>query len=111
MKTIVTLYRRDKLKRIQEWSIEVERTSFRTTEGLIDGVKSTSQWTECFGKNLGRANETSPGEQAHKEANSRIRMKLEEGWTDKLDEIDIVIKKVSPMLAENWQDYKSKILD
>lgn len=63
-----------------------------------------SAWTTCNGKNLGKANETSPEEQAEKEAKAKWQKKLDSGYWE--NEADIHKSKFfEPMLAKKWEDY------
>lgn len=89
----------------QCWQIFVEGNSFRTVEGIKDGTMTTSAWTTCKGKNLGKNNETSPEDQAEKEAAAKHKKKLESGYW--LNEADINQSKYfEPMLAKKWLDYE-----
>ena len=63
-----TLYKRDSKGKTRQYAVEVSGNKYRTIAGLVDGKKVTSAWTECFGKNIGKANETSDAEQAQFEA-------------------------------------------
>ena len=68
-----TLYKRDSNKKIREYTIEwtgngVMAPGFRTVAGIQGGKMVTSEWKLTEGKNIGKVNETSPSEQAEKEA-------------------------------------------
>lgn len=98
------LYSQTSLGQTQVWSIEVDGNKFRTTEGIKDGAMTTSAWTVCEGKNIGKANETSPEDQALKEARAKWKKKLESGYWE--SEADIgKTKFFEPMLAHKWADY------
>lgn len=98
------LYSQTSLGQTQVWSIEVDGNKFRTTEGIKDGAMTTSAWTVCEGKNIGKANETSPEDQALKEAKSKHKKKLESGYWE--SEADIgKTKFFEPMLAHKWADH------
>ena len=60
-----------------EYTIEVKENKFRTISGYTDGVKTTSEWTICQGKNIGKKNETTPEQQALAEAQAMYRKKIE----------------------------------
>jgi len=107
---MITLYKRSKSGKVQVWSIETEGNKFRTIEGFVDGVKTTGEWTICKGKNIDSSNETSPEEQAIKEAKAKIVKKQESGYTENIDEVDSAKVKIAPMLAHKWVDYKDEIL-
>ena len=67
-----TLYKRqESLNKIQEYSLEVVGNHYRSTSGYTDGAKTTSEWTYCGGKNVGRSNETTDVQQALLEAQAK----------------------------------------
>ena len=103
-----TLYSRATTGKTLEWTIEVEGNKYRTISGHIDGVKTTSQWTVCEPKNVGRANATTAEEQALAEAIAIHRKKMEKGAFEDINSIDTPIY-FEPMLANKWQDYQDKI--
>lgn len=102
------IYKATKAGKIQEWRIEVEGNKYRTISGQTDGQKVTSEWTVCAGKNIGRSNETTPEEQAKKEAESKRKIKLEHGYYEKIAEVNKP-QYFEPMLANNWEDWKAKV--
>lgn len=106
MSNSYTLYKRAKNEKIQQWSIEVEGGRFRTTEGFVGGALTTSEWTVCQGKSIGKANETSPVQQAAKEVAAKIQKQKDKGYADKVENVDFARKKISPMLAHKWDDHK-----
>ena len=77
---MTTLYKPTKLGSTQQWSIEVQDDSFICTYGQLDG-KMQTQVTKCEGKNLGRANETSPEQQAILEMEALIAKKIKSGYS------------------------------
>ena len=103
-----TLFKRAVNGKVNEWTVEVENNCFRTISGYTDGVKTTSEWTCCSGKNLGKKNETTPEQQALAEAQAMWTKKLELGSYESIDDIDIP-KFFNPMLAHKFEDYKDKI--
>jgi DNA ligase-1 len=104
-----TLYKRAVNGKINEWTVEVENNCFRTISGYNDGVKTTSEWTCCAGKNIGKKNETTPELQALAEAQAMWTKKLELGSYESIDDIDTP-KFFNPMLAHKFEDYKDKII-
>ena len=108
MKKFPTIYSRTKNGQVQTWRIEVEHDKFRTVEGLLDGALTTSAWTIAQPKNVGKKNETSGEEQALKQAAAKHKAKLEEGYHEKIKDIDIV-KFFEPMTARKWKDIKKKV--
>lgn len=84
-----TLYIRHTNGKIGSWAIKVEaigdvaKTTVTATKVL--GGKATETITEhTEGKNIGRANETTPREQAVFEAESKVNKKIDKGYTETL---------------------------
>jgi len=100
------LYKRTKNQAIQTWQIFIDGDSFFTREGILGGKITQSKPTKCKAKSIGRVNETTPEQQAVKEAKSKIDKKLKHGYTEDIDEIDNVDMFYEPMLAKKYQDYK-----
>lgn len=98
-----TIYSRTSNGSIQEWTIEVIGNTFRTHEGLMGGKITTSKPTVCESKNVGRANETTPDAQAEAEAKSKWQKKLDSGYYEDINQIDIE-KFSEPMLAKKYDD-------
>jgi len=103
-----TLYKRAVNGKINEHTIEIENNCFRTISGYTDGVKTTSEWTCCSGKNTGKKNATTPEQQALAEAKAMWTKKLELGSYESIDDIDTP-KFFNPMLAHKFEDHKDKI--
>lgn len=100
-----TVYKRTATGAIQKWWIDQEGHQYRTNSGQLEGVVTTSEWTTCKGKNIGRANETSPEQQALAEIEAEYRKKLAQGkYAESLDEVDQETY-FSPMLAHGYDDY------
>jgi len=103
-----TLYKRAVNGKVNEWTVEIENNCFRTISGYADGVKTTSEWTCCSGKNIGKKNETTPEQQALAEAQAMWTKKVELGSYESIKDIDTP-KFFNPMLAHKFEDYKDKI--
>jgi len=93
-----TLYKRATNGKVVEHTIEVEANCFRTISGYTDGLKTTSEWTCCSGKNIGKKNETTPNEQAMAEAKAMWTKRVELGNFENINDIDNEVY-FSPMLA------------
>lgn len=102
-----TLFSKASSGAIQEWTIEVDGDRYRTVAGQKDGTLTTSKWTVCGGKNLGRSNETSPEQQALSEAKSKWKKKKEEGGSENIQAAGKT-EWTKPMLAQTWQKMKKK---
>ena len=103
------LYSRRSDGKVQIWEKEVDGNKHRSHSGIMDGEIVVSEWTVCFGKNVGRVNETSARQQAMAEAKSEYQKKLDKGYKADINDIDNM-SFFEPMLAKNWQDYKDEAL-
>ncbi len=103
-----TLYARTNTGATQEWTITVGDNYYTTTYGQKDGQLVTTDPSYCTGKNLGKKNETSPHNQALKEAKALFVKKLKEGYKENIDEIDDE-GFFQPQLAKQFEDYKDSI--
>lgn len=110
-----TLYGKSTLGKIKMWSAEVIATEdgsaiLHIEHGYEDGKKQIDERIISSGKNLGKANETTPYEQALSEAKSAFNKKKDEGYAESVDDIkDDSSGFFLPMLAQKWQDHSSKI--
>jgi DNA ligase-1 len=102
------LYKRAVNGKILEWEIEVENNCFRTISGYTDGIKTTSEWTCCEAKNVGKKNATTAEQQALAEATAMHRKRIETGSFEDISKIDTPVY-FKPMLAHDYNDYKDKI--
>lgn len=93
---------------IQEWSVEVEGSKFRVTSGITDGNLVTAAWTTCTGKNIGRANETTPEDQARTEAQAKWTKKKDGGYCESVAALSSVTL-IEPMLAKKFEDYEGSL--
>ena len=98
-----TIYKRTNAGKIQQWTMEVEGNKYRSISGQTDGVKTTNEWTIVEGKNIGRANETTPEEQAQLEAEAKFTKKLDKHYHCNIDNADVA-KFPKAMLAHNYKD-------
>lgn len=102
-----TLYKKNSNNRLQIWQITTHQGKFLTTEGLIDGKLTTSAWTYCEGKNIGRSNETTPHEQAIREAAAKVTKKLEQGYYYSQEDAGRGKQFIEPMLAHKYSTFKA----
>jgi len=110
MTSLPTIYKTTSTGAIQQWNIEIDGNKYRTVSGQKDGKKTTSEWTTCQGKNIGKANETSPEEQAMSEAVAKRRKKLEQDYVESLDLLgDNETAYVEPMLAKIHGEHLKKV--
>lgn len=104
---MITLYKTDKKSVLRIWRIYVDTDTIITEHGIDGGTITKSCVKYAEGKNIGKKNETSPSEQAHKEMLSKIKKKRSEGYSErksgKLDALPQV------MLAHDFLKHKKKI--
>ena len=103
------LYKRTTTGAIQQYEIVVSGNTFWTIVGKEGGKLITSMPTLCEGKNIGKANETSPEEQAQLEAKAKWQKKIDKGYTENINAIDTAKKYFDPMLAKKYLEYKEHI--
>ena len=96
-----TLYKVAKTGKIQEWTVEVEDSRYRTVYGYVDGEKTTTEWTVASAKNEGRANATTGAEQALREAQALWEKKGRSGFSEGLQSAGKA-PYVEPMLAHEF---------
>lgn len=109
MKLLPTLYSRTSTGAVQQWTVQIDGNKFRVEAGQTDGKKVLSEWTVCESKNVGRANATTPEEQALSEAQARWDKKAKTGYTTDINKIDTCTSYVEPMLAKDFEDYEDKL--
>ncbi|MGL5015027.1 MAG: hypothetical protein ACRC6V_12165 [Bacteroidales bacterium] len=95
-----TLYGKDTKGGIKQWSVSVEANVITVMHGKLDGKMQFKQ-TVCKGKNIGRANETTPWEQAKAEAESKYRKQLDKLYRPTIEELEAVGNQL-PMLAHDY---------
>lgn len=102
-----TLYKKDTSGKIRELTICTEGADLLQISGVVGGALTEHRKT-CVAKNVGRANETSPIDQAWAEAESKVADKLTTGYF--LSEQEAKQSKVIlPMLAKSYVKEAKKI--
>lgn len=101
------LYSRDSNGGIRVWWPEVDGAKFRQHYGVLDGKIVTTAWTTAEGKNLGKKNETSAEDQAHKEVLALIKKQLKSNYFENINDIDKGF--LEPQLAKPGRDYYAKL--
>lgn len=113
-----TLYKKTQTGAIQQWMIGVDGPTIHTVHGLVGGAMQTTTDTIKEGKNLGRANATTPTTQALAEAQAKWDKQRKKGYVTDLEaaragQIDetVIEGGIAPMLAPSkiWPFYRSKI--
>lgn len=106
-KTILPiLYKYTNKGQVQQWQITVVDDYFFTEEGIKGGTLTTSKPTYCKAKNVGRANATTPKEQALAEAQAKWQKKVDSGYNEVLSKEK---KFFEPMLAHDLAKYEKLV--
>jgi DNA ligase-1 len=115
MKKFPMLYKKASTGAIVEWQISVEGTTIITEWGQRGGKKQIGEDVIKEGKNIGRANATTPEEQALLEAEATWTKKLKKDYVKTLgsaeagESSDLVEGGILPMLAKKYSEDGDKI--
>lgn len=106
-----TLYKRTSTGAVQEWTMAIKENDDGTAEytatyGQQDGKMQTSTVNVKQGKNIGRANATTPYEQAFSEAGSKWNKQKDKGYVEEIGNFAVERK---PMLAHDYNKYGHKV--
>ena len=112
-KTYETLYGIDKNGKTKKWNITVEDKGDHScvvyTYGQLQGKQTECTLVIDKGKNIGKKNETTHFEQAHREAQSKWNNKKDtDGYTTNLENIKKSDVKL-PMLAQEYKKHSHKV--
>lgn len=110
-----TLYKTTGKGSFQQWRTWVVGATIFTEHGKVGGKLQISEEEVKEGKNVGRANETTPAQQAEAEAQSRWSKKVErQGYVEEVDRAQNretnAAGGIPPMLAKTYQDFKPEKL-
>ena len=103
-----TIYKLDSKGKVRYLKLYTEGSFVVQESGLLDSSKSVINKSECIAKNIGKVNETTPEEQAKLEMESKLKIKLEEGYFETIKEAENA-KVILPMLAKDFSKEESKI--
>lgn len=95
----VTLYGLNKAGGFKVWSIWTEDDKILLEHGKLGGKLQTKIET-VKPKNIGRANETTPAEQAELEAKSKINKQMDKGYREDKESLEDL--PLLPMLAQDY---------
>lgn len=113
----ITLYKKGSKGETRIWKIAVSENPkgegiIDSESGTLDGKQVASQEIIKEGKNFGKANATTPYEQAISEAESKAKLKMKEGYVDNIDSLQEAGTKGSgnkgPMLAQCYDPTGAK---
>lgn len=97
----VTLYSKAKTGKMKVWSIWTEGNIYYVEHGQLGSDKLQVKATVCTAKNVNRANETTPEEQAELEAFSKISKQQDKGYFYLLEDAESAVNNL-PMLAMDY---------
>lgn len=105
------LYKFSSSGRPQQWSIGageyVGNTAYYTTKwSFVNGAEQATTVDIGEGKNIGKANETTPFEQACNEAESKWKGQKDKGYSEGKPK---KLKATAPMLAKSYDKEKHKV--
>lgn len=96
---------------IQCWDIVVEGNTYYTLTWKFESDKIVkSKPTIVSGKNVGKKTETTPEQQALKEALAKREQKLKSGYAETIEEAKEKGGYFSPMLAEKYVEVREQIV-
>jgi len=101
------LYSRDSKGKIRVWSVEIDGAKYRQHHGLLDGKIVTTAFTEAKAKNINKANETTPEEQAKLEVDALIVKQLKSNYFEDIKDVDKGY--LEPQLAKPCKKYIDKV--
>ena len=108
MSSLPTLYKRNSNGGLQQWSVYTEGGAYIAEEGIVNGKITRSKPHTCEAKNPGKANATTPAEQALKEATAKWNKKQDLGYTQDIHAVDAVTFK-KPMKGDKFVDREEEV--
>lgn len=116
MKTFPILYKKTSTGKIQQWETSVSDDSVITTRfGQVDGKIQETQEVIKEGKNIGKANETTPYDQAVAQAQANWTKQLKKGYVENIEDAmagktnEVIEGGIFPMLAHVFAKQGHKI--
>lgn len=106
-----TLYKKDSSGKIRFLTISTDAGFLIQESGVVGTTSPVRNISVCEAKNVGRANATTPEEQAIAEAASKITEKLRLGYFDTMEEAEEKggADFLLPMLAKDYAKEKKKV--
>ena len=113
MKKLPTLYKRTSNGKVERWSVWTEGAVIVSEYGHVGGAQQTARET-AVGKNVGRANETTPPEQAVAQAQGEWNTKkTRKGYVEDIAKAEAGENSgaggIRPMLAQTFTKHGDKI--
>lgn len=104
---IKTLYGLDKKGGFKIWTIETDEQGLLTIRHGKEGGKMTVKSEVVKVKNVGRSNQTTPGQQAENEALGRIKKQEDKGYRENKEDLQAL--PVLPILAGDYNKIGHRI--
>lgn len=105
MKVCPILFKKTTTGATQVWYVEYNGAFYHTCSGQQNGKIVISEDTQCFPKNIGKANETTAEQQCELEVAALYKKKLAQGnYKESIDDIE-TDNYFKPMLAKVYSDY------
>lgn len=104
---LVELFGKDKGGKYKVWAIGTTESGDLTIAHGQEGGKMQVKMEKIKPKNVGRANETTPEQQADLEAQGRIKKQIDKGYRHTKEELDNL--PVLPMLAGDYNKISHRI--
>lgn len=101
-----TLYGLTKTNKTKYWNIRTIGNRIIVSHGQLGGKLQVKEEVVA-GKNIGRANATSPEEQAAREAESKYRKQMDRGYRPTQEELNSL--PILPMLAKDYRNDAHRI--
>jgi len=111
-----TLYKLTSAGKIQQWDISVKSNIITRGYGQVGGKIITKTEVVKVGKNIGRSNETTPEQQALKEAEADWKKKYDKDYVLDIEEAIKQTEKIAktggylPMLAQDFKKHAGRHL-
>lgn len=103
----VTLYGKDSKGSLRVWYCFSEGPEVVVQHGKLGGKLSEKRYT-AEAKNVGKANESSPDQQASTEAEAKVVKQLKSGYFYTQEEA-LAFEEFTPMKAHNYNDHAKKV--
>ena len=102
-----TLYSTDSRGKVRKWEVNVDGLGGMTVTHGLDGGKLQTKSTVAKPKNIGKANETTPNEQAELEAHAKWKFQMDR--EDYHFDINLANRQIRPMLALDYNKVPKRV--
>ena len=107
-----TIYKKDSSGKIRFVTVKTYGSSVQQLSGVLGSEKIVEHKSIAKAKNIGKANETTPEEQAVKEAQAKITDKLSREYFNTIEEAEAKggSEVMLPMLAKDYKKESKKVV-